>query len=503
MACLGLCACGVSAPAPILKGGEPIEDPSIRADVPAPSEDLAESDLVIPDHGPTPIVFDGLFDDWGEVSFIVEDPKGDAGPSGIELTTLGIADDGDQLYLDLDVGTEIELDWGHGLSLYLRCDEGEREIRWDPGLRSGLQTEGAQEMELYFTDIGFIAAPVTTATRFEITLDLEALSIHLGDCARDLLRLRLEDRAVEGDALPDAGWVHYPLSVGAVPAPAMPSLERVPGTLRIVTWNILWGGLGDPELIPQFRRVFQALNPDVIALQEIYEHDEAHQLVLDWFPEEWWEYAGFGNAVTLSRFPRNWGWPGSYDPLDGRFTVAGFETPDAGMFVVFNAHLSFGDQDAERQWEADSFIAYLRDLQTPGGLVDMPEGTPFILVGDLNLVGDRAQLDTLLTGAIHDTETFGPPHAPDWDGSPLQDRFALHAGRDAAWTWRSWGGGYWPGKLDYTILPDSVVSVANEFVLDTTILSDDVLEELGLERHDTEASDHLPVVVDLILPAAP
>jgi endonuclease/exonuclease/phosphatase family metal-dependent hydrolase len=501
--CLALAGCGIGAPAPFPKDGAPVPVSRTAPDTREHPADRVEGDALLPRSAAVAITFDGRFEDWAEVPVALEDAGDDGGPSGIELTTLRVADDGERLYLDLDVGAEIELDWGNGLSIFLRCDEGAREIRWDPGLRSGRLVEGGQQKELWFADLGFAAAPVTTGTRFELCFDLARLADQLGDCAWDALRLRVEDRAQEGDAAPDHGWLQVAPSGGAVPPPALPSLARVPGTLRILTWNVLWSGIVDPALTPRFRRVIQALDPDVIALQEILEHAEVHELLLEWFPGEWWEYAGFGNAVTLSRHPRVWGWPGAYDPLDGRYTVAGFEVPGSGMFVVFNAHLSFGDQDAERQGEADSFIAYLRDLQTPGGLVDMPGGTPFALVGDMNFVGDRAQLETLLTGAIHDTETFGPAHAPDWDGSALEDRFPLHAGRRAAWTWRAWDGGYWPGKLDYVILPDSVVGVANEFVLDTTILPAEVLLELGLEPGDTDASDHLPVVMDLVLPPAP
>ncbi|MFH1532352.1 MAG: endonuclease/exonuclease/phosphatase family protein [Pseudomonadota bacterium] len=499
---LALSACGLGAPAPFPKDGVGVEDVGAAPELPE-APDVTREDTTPPTGISATITFDGRFDDWAGVSVAVSDVPGDGGPSGIDLTALRVADDGARLYLDLDVGTEIELDWGNGLSLFLRCEEGEREIRWDPGLRSGHLVEGTQKMELEYGDLGFVAAPVTTASRFEITLALDALAVLLGDCARDAVRLRFEDRSVAGDTLPDAGWLSCPLSGEEIPPPALPALARAPGTLRVVTWNVLWSGIVDPGLTPSFRRIIQALDPDVIALQEILEHGEVHTLLLEWFPGEWWEYAGYGNMVTFSRFPRMWDWPGSYQPLDSRVSVAAFETPQAGMFVMFNAHLSFGDQDEERQQEADSFIAYLRDLQTPGGLVDMPGGTPFALVGDLNLVGDRAQLDTLLTGAIDDTATYGESHPPDWDGSALEDRFALQAGRRDATTWRAEGGGFWPGKLDYVILPDSVVSVANEFVLDTAILPADLLAAYGMEATDTEVSDHLPVVVDLVLLPVP
>ena len=449
-----------------------------------------------------PIVLDGRFQDWTEIISAVDDPAGDAGPSGIDLRTLRLANDHERLFIDLATTAEIELDWGHWLSLFIQCgeeDPGERELRWDMGFRHGTLTEGGQEKELSFADLDFVAAPTTTGSRFEMTLARGALVDLLGACAKDAVRVRFEDRSGGGDALPDSAWIRYVFSGEEVLPQPLPEFGRLPDTIRIVTWNVLWSGIVDPALEPQFRRVLQALDPDIIALQEILEHGETHALVEAWFPDEHWEYAGYSDRITLGRYPRIWDWPGSYAPLDSRYTVAGFDVPGADLLAVFNAHLSFGDQDAERQEEADSFIAYLRDLQTPGGAVDMPSGTPFVLTGDLNLVGDRAQLDTLLKGDIHDTASFGPPHAPDWDGSDLEDLFPLQAGRAFAYTWRDDGGSFWPGKLDYMIISDSVLEVAQQFVLNSAVLPDEVLAAHGMERYDTEASDHLPVVVDFYI----
>ena len=489
-------ACGVEAPAPLPKFVVTTSDiTSVRGH--AGSEEIADA---VPTVGvAAPITLDGRFQDWTGLTAAVVDPAGDAGLSGIDLRTLRLANDGEMLFIDLDTTVEIELDWGHGLSLFIDCDgppSTGRWIRWDMGLRRGVLVGEDREEELSFADLGFVAAPTTTGSRFEMTLARAALMDLLGACAMDAVRVRFEDRTAGGDALPDKAWIRYYFSGEEIQPRSLPEFERSLDTIRIVTWNVLWSGIVDPAMEPQFRRVLQALEPDIIAFQEILEHGETHALVESWFPNEHWEYAGYGDRITLGRFPRLWDWPGSYAPLDSRFTVAGFAMPGGEMLAVFNAHMSFGDQDAERQQEADSFIAYLRDLQTPGGAVDMPPGTPFVLTGDLNLVGDRSQLDTLLTGDIHDTDAFGPPHAPDWDGSDLADLFPLQAGRAFAYTWRDDGGSFWPGKLDYMIIPDSVLGVAQQFVLDTTILSDEVLTTHGLERHDTDVSDHLPVVVD-------
>jgi hypothetical protein len=68
-------------------------------------------------------------------------------------------------------------------------------------------------------------------------------------------------------------------------------------------------------------------------------------------------------------------------------------------------------------------------------------------------------------------------------------------------TWYGQRESFWPGRLDFIIYSDAVVDIGNSFVLFTPAMSEEVLERYRLERWDaTTASDHLPVVGDLILP---
>ena len=58
-----------------------------------------------------------------------------------------------------------------------------------------------------------------------------------------------------------------------------------------------------------------------------------------------------------------------------------------------------------------------------------------------------------------------------------------------------------PGKLDYIIYSDSVIKPGNHFVLFTPEMSADSLAHYGLKSRDVvQASDHLPVLGDFILP---
>ncbi|MCK4578805.1 MAG: T9SS type A sorting domain-containing protein, partial [Candidatus Marinimicrobia bacterium] len=168
--------------------------------------------------------------------------------------------------------------------------------------------------------------------------------------------------------------------------------------------------------------------------------------------------------------------------------------------LVLNAHLSCCAYDSARQAQSDQFIAGLRDIHEGQGPINPPPGTPFVLVGDLNLVGDRRQLVTLTTGDIVDEASYGRDFAPDLDYTHLADLFSRHTHIRMGYTWRSDGSWFSPGKLDYIIYTDSRLKVDNHYVLNTLAIPSDELAALDLDSLDTHsASDHLPRVVDFSL----
>ena len=156
--------------------------------------------------------------------------------------------------------------------------------------------------------------------------------------------------------------------------------------------------------------------------------------------------------------------------------------------------------EAKRQAEADEFMAFHRDAMQPGGELTLPEGSPFIFGGDLNMVGLGDPIVTLQTGDIYDEATYGEDFAPDWDGTGMLELPILQADRPMDYTWRNDNSDYAPGKLDYAIVSDGVVQVLRSFGLQTQDMSGERLGDYGLLATDTwVASDHLPIVVDLAL----
>ncbi len=319
----------------------------------------------------------------------------------------------------------------------------------------------------------------------------------------------------------------------AAPAPAAkPFIEREDANdLRIVVFNI-------DSVYPErkylmnraFKRVVKALDPDILALQEIGGMHSA-EFVAEMLDEimpladgaKWHAYKGTSNHMAnliAARFPLSMTGDVTVPPAreegdrQARVAFALIDLPDdrfATDLYLTNHHFksSGGEANDElRQEEADALVNWLRDARTPGDSVDLPENTPIVVVGDLNTVGGPQIIKTVLTGDIQDEQRFGADAAPDWDDSPMTDAKPKHnaVGPDV-YTWRNDRSEFDPGRLDYVIYSDSVMEVAHSFVLNTTTMSEKLLADAGLETYDVcddgvgVVFDHLPLVVDFRLPA--
>jgi exonuclease III len=469
-----------------------------------------------------PVAVDGLFEDWESIDACWEDPSGDG--DVIDLGGVRVRSDSERVTLLFDVGSEMNLQGGNMITLLLDGDgdtstglpvEGlGAELVWTFGDREGEIWIDGKGTKVGQADIGLRQAPTVSSTRFEVSFlrrTKAGVDIAHGPGAAFIL---LDEGRTEGDRLPNEGSVTVGLSDSA-PSPAPPvSLERrSPNDIRVVTWNVLFDGLFKRPA--PFIRVLRALDPDVICFQEIWAHtsQQAADQVSLALPGSRWYGASSGEGHIVSRYPllleRSIDESGNYwslvDLPDDRYGVD---------LSVISAHPPCCDKEEERQRELDGIAAWLRELQTPGGLLeppeeppldfDLPVGTPIVIAGDMNLVGGACQVRTLTDGDIADEETFGPSHAADWDGTPLADAWPRVTGGHEVFTWRDARSSFSPGKLDYIVYSDSVLELRNTFALETARLTADELARYGLEAEDTlDASDHLPVVADFIPVGAP
>jgi len=452
-----------------------------------------------------PIVIDGLFDDWQEVPVTITDPEGDYNYD--DWAELKITNDDDFIFFKISLHSEETLlqNWNN-FYLYIDADRDSltghpfrglgTELAWHFGYRTGQYFEQDGIIDLWQNDITLRQAPTVTSTEFEIAIARG--SFVLSD--PDSIAVIFSSFYDTGDYMPDSwGGVVYQLDTTVV-GPAEPILLEKTGT-RLVTYNTLNTGILESDRQPKFQRIIQALDPDIIALQEHSEWNEIGDIISSWFPEDTW-YQGytFRDLVVLSKYPII----NQANLISSERTMCALlqtDDPINPYLLILNSHFSCCDNDDDRQEQVDELVQVLREWRlNDNGPFDLPEGTPMFHVGDFNFVGYREQIETVTAGNIQDEGNYGSDFPLDWDGTAITDLFSRQTHKRMAYTWRSDGSSFNPGKLDYVLYTDSNLSILNHFVLNTLVMPDSVLNEWELEAEDTnEASDHLPRIVDFMV----
>ena len=483
------------------------------SDAPAPTPSAAER-----------IFVDGQMTDWTKVTPLHVDPQGDGAEGGLDLGRLWVGHDDRFTFLRIDVGREINLQEGNALTVHLDTDHDAAtgasvhglgaDLSWTFGERSGQLVRGTDTTEIGHADVGLVTAPTVSSTTFEIALDRRVTVDGRPLFTSDTLRLAFADQAAGGDQLPDAsGGVAYPMGDAASLAPlTVPSLTRTAdSTLRVMSYNVEYGSLFDEEARPAYQRIFNVIQPDLIGFQEIYDSDAraTQAAVEDLLPSgedaAWYSAKAGLDLVAVSRYPirATYTIPGFEDNRSAAFVIDAQDRLGSELlFIVMHPPCCSGDtppRDVRRQQVVDQVLAFFRDAQTEGGDIDIPVGTPVIIAGDMNFVGNDQQPRSMRTGTIVDTTRFGPSFTPDWDGSNLTDAAPPVTGWPMDFTWYSPESSFVPGRLDYIYYTDSVLRAVRRYTLFTPALDDERLQSTDLRAGDVlQASDHLPLVMDVV-----
>jgi exonuclease III len=270
---------------------------------------------------------------------------------------------------------------------------------------------------------------------------------------------------------------------------------KLDGSYRVVSYNVLRSA---PEAKPElYGRIFKALDADVYLFQE-WEYT-SNEALAAWFSTNvggTWHAAGLPGTVrdnrgvaVVSKYPVELVTPylkvhpeGQREPSNVRFAGVRVDVPGPDI-IASSVHLKSGgssssSEDTRRIAEARAIVEALDKL-------DNEPGTITIIGGDYNLVGSRTPLEILMSKT-------------DLDGSDKTFADAMTLGDRTYTTWTEGGNAFGPGRLDWLVYSDSTAKAKRAFVLDASRLEDESLQRVGLKATDTaEASDHLPVVVDL------
>ncbi len=463
-----------------------------------------------------PIGLDGKFDDWSDNAASYTDTQNDG--ADFDLLSFKVANDSNFLFIRFAVNHEIQLNYGNNLYLEIDCDNNASTgyqingIGAETGINLGTKTfylntsSGSSEITPY--DIGFIALPTVTSDTFEIAIDRHATPGGNDLFTNNTIKICFYDSNSGGDYMPDYGSTFsYTFDNNPVePYEYINFAKNNSSDIRLLTYNTLSDGLTDNARNESFKRIITAVNPDIITFNECWNTSqyEAENILDSWIPltDTQWDCVKNDNGnITCSKFNIT-----DYYDIDptsiNRVTANIIDLPDSYPrdFIVINSHFKCCDDDNTRQEQSDAIINFIRDIKNSGGALTMPYGTPFVISGDLNLVGLSQQLTTLLTGDIQNNYTYGEDIKPDWDNTDLSDIISFHTDMRVATTWTEEGNDYWPGRFDYTIASDIGATVSKTFTICTEEMSAERLSQYGLYADDTNtASDHLPKITDFVI----
>jgi endonuclease/exonuclease/phosphatase family metal-dependent hydrolase len=450
---------------------------------------------------PGSIVLDGKFDDWpAGVSTLADadwiyfrvSVEGQSKPLQSSDSTLALWVDADD---SPSTGAQMpspQVAAALGVDLDVEFSPPDASGHAKPGLVA-YAMENGQKIALTKSQIEVESAPTTAAPAYEIRIsrhpnakvapNLAKLLAGSGQ-ARGMFVL-IENGKVVGWSDPEAFTLPPPKggSQLEIDPPA-----KTPGAIRILSYNVL---KNSPEKNPgPFVRIFEVTKPDIILLQE---WDTNQATAQAWFTAtvsgdfHWNAMLGQGGDVMIvSPYPISPLVPTpvliSGDAKPVRFASAIVKTP-AGDVAVGTVHLkccgSVGTSEEEKRMaEATAVQSALSSA------LGADDAKLRILGGDFNLVGSTMPLEQIAKGL-------------DFDGSDLAAADPYLLGDDAQFTWTDDADKFPPGRLDYILYSDSKADVVDSFVLDTRRLGPRTLARMGLDRTDSEASDHLPVVVDI------
>ena len=446
------------------------------------------------------IILDEDVNDWSEINTEFIDPMGDS--NGLDVIRFKVHNDNLFLYFFLEFNSEFDLQENNDLVLYIDTDNNPETgtsrngIGYDFEFTFGQRSGSFNNSTIGPYNVGLIGSPTVTSTTFEIKIDLNSQIGGASIFNEPEISFFFESASANEFAPDEGNPAVYELNLNSNYEPTSFQIGKSSNTdIRVLSYNVRRDALFNPSLKDEYERIISAIQPDIIGFQEIYNNsgEQAANLMEDFLQsaegENWYSGDTGTDNLVVSRYP-----------IINQKTIEGNSAYllDAGDQYIFTivAHPPCCGNDDGRQWEIDAFMGFLRDSQN-GEEFDIPENTPIIIMGDMNLVGLRRQQTTLITGDLVYENDHGPDFNPDWDGTALDDAKPENPGLPTTFTWYSPNSSFGAGRLDYMVFSGSVLEMTNTFSLHTPSLDPDTLQFYGLESQDTiEASDHIPVVAD-------
>lgn len=417
---------------------------------------------------------DGFYPEWSAVAPLATDPAGD-NSGAFDITTLRATSRGATLAVRFDTGAVRNIQAGSSLDGALRLEIGSlpagQRLTIDFRARRAY-LNGNFSQVVSWTSLKYIAQPTFAASEFEIALDLSPLGVAPGAA------ITLDFSGSDALAAP----APFTLAPDPAPTPVRRSAARSAGAFRVASLNTLQSGMLNFNQYTRFERLFDAMRPDIICLQEEYNSTAAIiQSRLNQFNPHndgasWNVLKGFDTAVAAR------------DPLTAMPTfstgyTAAIVHRAEGPVLVLSVHPKCcgyigSSEDAQRISQTAGMVRTINEVRA--GLHGPYQAAPVVVIGDWNIVGSRTPLDML-------TDPAGPN---------LRWLVPANLIGESVATWWSANSDFTPGMLDLVVYDDAAISHRNAFILDTAALNAAELAAMNLQAGDSAASDHAMVIVD-------
>ncbi len=437
------------------------------------------------------IRLDGDISDWNN-AFTLDD-AGDN--SRLDILSLSISDDSEFIYFKLELDQEILLQSDNNITLNIESST--FEISYNLGEKIGL-FQSAVNNEIYHNNLGLVISPTVSSRIFEIRIDKNLRFGSTRIFYSDNIKVSISNPDFNSDKLPNSGTIDYQLTDSQEPNIPSYNLEKVNDTdFRFCSYNVLFDNLFETNTRQEFSAILNTITADVYVFQEIYDfsgQQTQNRLqnvfgALDHAPE-WYNSKRGTDNILISRYP-----------IIFERAVAG-----NGVYVIridnvevliVNIHLPCCDRDDDRETEIDAILSFIRDAKAGIGNFTLKEGSPIIISGDANFVGNADQIDAFMEGNIFDNGSNGSDFAIDWDSDGLNDLRPFTAETNTMYTWYNPNGLFSRGRLDFAFYSDYSLESLNSFVLDTEVLPPSALTAYNLQpSYSQTCSDHFPIVSD-------
>jgi exonuclease III len=457
------------------------------------------------------IYLDDDFRDWETIPALHTDKSGDGGVSGIDFHVLKMSNSDEYLYLYLEVSKFINIQASNSITIYVDTDNQSAtglniygigaDLSFNFGSRGGFYYSGSSTQSVRHAAIGLVTSPTVTSDRFEIAIKRKFNVSGTETFLQNRIKIVFSNETVEGDRLPDTnGGIEYLFSDKGPDITLPYSIDKRDSRhVRLMAYNVERDNFFNLTVRDEYRRIFNAIQPDIIGFSEIYNNSSlaTAALVENLLPSSdgrQWYHAGVWPDIKLvSRYPIV-----DTRAIDGN--GAFLLNMGSWQLVCIVTHLPCCENETSRQQEVDKIMAFVRDIRLGLSPFDVRQGTPVIIAGDMNFVGFREQLQTMLTGDIANNSVYGPDFRPDWDESDLDDVSPFVTDAPFTYTWYNPAGSFSVGRLDYIICTGSVLDIHNSFTLNTEVMLPQKRSAFGLLAGDTgPVSDHFPLVADFSL----